>query len=171
VLHHEWANARGAIARFERGTIEIRVIDAQECPRADLAVVAAIVSVVKALAVGRLSERDVATDTSTESLARLLAEATFDGERAVARDRTLLRALGVRKDGVPLGEIWDRLLDAYPPDDPAGEWTAPLQTILRRGPLARRMLDAAGASPSRSALRHVAEGLCRSLERNESFAA
>jgi gamma-glutamyl:cysteine ligase YbdK (ATP-grasp superfamily) len=171
VLRHEWANARGAIARFERGTIEIRLIDTQECPRADLAVVAAVVSAVKALAVGRLSERDVATDPSTESLARLLAEATVDGERAVARDRTLLRALGVKKDGVPLGELWDRLLDAHPPDDPAEEWTSSLQTILRRGPLARRMLDAAGASRSRSALRRVAEGLCRCLERNESFAA
>ena len=33
VLRHEWLNARGAIARFDRNTIEIRVLDVQECPR------------------------------------------------------------------------------------------------------------------------------------------
>ncbi len=39
-LQFEWLNARGAIARFDRNTIEIRVLDVQECPRADLAVCA-----------------------------------------------------------------------------------------------------------------------------------
>jgi len=37
VLQHEWLNARGAIARFDRNAIEIRLCDTQECPRADLA--------------------------------------------------------------------------------------------------------------------------------------
>ena len=38
VLRDEFLNARGAIARFSRGAIEIRVIDVQECPAADLAI-------------------------------------------------------------------------------------------------------------------------------------
>ena len=32
VLRHEWVNARGAIARFDRMAIEIRVLDVQETP-------------------------------------------------------------------------------------------------------------------------------------------
>jgi hypothetical protein len=32
VLRHEWVNARGAIARFDRSAIEIRVLDVAECP-------------------------------------------------------------------------------------------------------------------------------------------
>lgn len=186
VLRHEWVNARGAIARFGRGTIEIRLIDAQECPTADLAVVAAIVSLVGALTVGRLAERDLRADPDTESLACLLQEAAVEGERAVARDRRLLRALGIRKDEAPLGELWDRVLDAHPPEDPRAEWTAHLQHVLRAGPLGRRMLRAAGvpADPGRGgrpgggrspmvprqALRAVAEELCRCLERDETFA-
>jgi gamma-glutamyl:cysteine ligase YbdK (ATP-grasp superfamily) len=169
VLRHEWANARGAIARFGRGSIEIRLIDSQECPTSDVAVVAAIVGLIRALAVGRLSERDIAADPSTESLAHLLGEATLHGERAVSRDAGLLRALGVRKDSVPLGELWARILDAHPPDDPEDEWTAPLQTILDAGPLARRMLDDAGPRPTRDDLRRVAEQLCRCLEGNETY--
>ncbi|HOW19319.1 MAG TPA: glutamate-cysteine ligase family protein, partial [Phycisphaerae bacterium] len=39
-LRDEWVNARGAIARFCRNTIEIRVIDMQECPSADVAIAA-----------------------------------------------------------------------------------------------------------------------------------
>ncbi|MBL8851852.1 MAG: hypothetical protein JNG89_19425, partial [Planctomycetaceae bacterium] len=38
ILQEEFLNARGAIARFSRGSIEIRVIDVQECPAADLAI-------------------------------------------------------------------------------------------------------------------------------------
>jgi gamma-glutamyl:cysteine ligase YbdK (ATP-grasp superfamily) len=185
VLRHEWVNARGAIARFERGTIEIRLIDSQECPTGDLAVVAAIVSLVRALTVGRLAERDLHADPDTDSLAHLLGEAAVHADRAVARDRRLLRALGVRKDEVPLGELWDRMLDAHPPDDPQREWTAHLQEILRRGPLARRMLAAVGmpggpgarsdapgklAGPlPREALRSVAAELCRCLEHDATF--
>jgi gamma-glutamyl:cysteine ligase YbdK (ATP-grasp superfamily) len=169
VLRDEWANARGAIARFGRGTVEIRVIDAQECPAADLAVVAAIVSVVRALALGRLAERDVAADPSTEALARVLDRAIHHGERAVTDDHQLLRALGVRKGSVTLGDLWARLLDTFPPDDPDREWTSHLETILERGPLARRMLAAAGADPDLADLRRVAEGLCGCVAANRSF--
>jgi gamma-glutamyl:cysteine ligase YbdK (ATP-grasp superfamily) len=169
VLRHEWANARGAIARFGRGAIEIRVIDAQECPTADLAVVAAIVEAVRALTEGRLSERALEQDPPTETLARVLERAITDGERARVDERSLLRILGVRKDALALGELWARLLDAYPPDDPEREWTAALQTILDRGPLARRLLAAAGGAPDRESLRRVAEALCGCLVDNAPF--
>jgi gamma-glutamyl:cysteine ligase YbdK (ATP-grasp superfamily) len=169
VLRDEWANARGAIARFGRGTIEIRVIDAQECPTSDLAVVAAIVSLVRALAVGKLAERDVSADPSTEALARVLNRSIHHGERAVTDDRRLLRPLGVRKDSTSLGDLWARLLDTHPPDDPSGEWTAALQTILGQGPLARRMLAAAGLDPDRDDLRRVAGALCRCVTEDTPF--
>jgi gamma-glutamyl:cysteine ligase YbdK (ATP-grasp superfamily) len=169
VLRYEWANARGAIARFTRGSIEIRVIDAQECPTADLAVVAAVVSTVRALAEGRLAERDITRDPSTESLARLLDRAIAQGDEAIADETGVLGVLGVRKDGIRLGEVWARLLDAFPPDDPGAEWTAALQTILDQGPLARRMLAAAGADPDRADLRRVAGALCECLDDNTVF--
>src|SRR5690606_34786160 len=41
-LRHEWVNARGAIARFDRSAIEIRLLDTQECPAADIAVAALV---------------------------------------------------------------------------------------------------------------------------------
>ncbi len=166
VLRYEWANARGAIARFDRGTIEIRVVDAQECPLADLAVTAAIVSVVRSLAAGRLAERDVADDPTTESLATLLEETVLRGEQAVVGEPRLLRALGLPERPQPLGEVWSRLLHHDPPDDPDGEWSRPLHTILGEGPLARRMVALAGPEPGKPALRRVAERLCDCLAEN-----
>ena len=168
-LRHEWANARGAIARFDRGTVEIRVIDAQECPSADLAVVAAVTEVVRALAVGPLSQRDFARDPSTEALAGLLEATITDAERAPVLVPGLLTALGLGSTARSAGEVWQALLDRFPPHDPAGEWTGPLETILTRGPLARRLVAALGAEPGRPELAEVYGRLCGCLEENRTF--
>jgi len=52
VLQHEWLNARGAIARFDRSAIEIRILDMQECPLADLAIATLIIHTLQALVDG-----------------------------------------------------------------------------------------------------------------------
>ena len=50
MLQDEWLNSRGAVARFEPGnTIEIRVLDVQECPQADVAICALIADVLERL--------------------------------------------------------------------------------------------------------------------------
>jgi len=169
VLRHEWANARGAIARFDRGTVEIRVIDAQECPAADLAVVAAVASVVQALAIGGLSDRDPARDPSTEELAAVLERTILDADAAVVDAPGLLRVLGVPAGATSAGDLWRRLLDRHPPDDPAREWVGPLRTIHERGPLARRLVEASGDAPDRARLRDVYLRLCESLEADRPF--
>ena len=169
VLRYEWANARGAIARFDRGTVEVRVIDAQECPSADLAVVAAVAEVVRALALGVLSERDPERDPSTEALAAVLERTTTDADQAVIGDGALLRVLGLSADTMRAGDIWRSLLDRHPPHDPNREWTPALETILTSGPLARRVLEATGGAPDRARLRAVYGALCGCLERNDPF--
>ncbi|MGB7843027.1 MAG: glutamate-cysteine ligase family protein, partial [Salinimicrobium sp.] len=47
ILDHHFLNSRGAIARFDRKAIEIRVIDLQECPKADVAIAVFIIEVLK----------------------------------------------------------------------------------------------------------------------------
>jgi len=171
ILRHEWANARGAIARFDRGTVEVRVIDAQECPAADLAVVAAVTEVVRALAVGPLAERDPARDPSTERLAALLEATTVEGEQAVLGVAGLAPVLGLPAAARTAGDAWKALLDRFPPSDPLGEWTQALDVILRRGPLARRLVAAVGDAPDRARMTSVFGELCACLERNGTFGA
>jgi len=77
ILRHEWANARGAIARFDRGAIEIRVIDLQERPAADLAIAALTVAVVRALVEGRLGDPDAQRTFSEDDLGATFRAAGF----------------------------------------------------------------------------------------------
>lgn len=169
VLRHEWANSRGAIARFDRGTVEVRVIDAQECPSADLAVVAAVTEVVRALAVGPLSKRDPSKDPSTEELAALLVETTATADQATVAIPRLLSVLGLGSEARSAGDVWRDLLDRFPPDDPGREWTGSLWSILRDGPLSRRLVSSLGGSPDRARLHDVYGRLCECLDRNEAF--
>jgi carboxylate-amine ligase len=40
LIRHEWVNSRGAILRFDRSAMEVRVLDLQECPKMDVAIAA-----------------------------------------------------------------------------------------------------------------------------------
>lgn len=171
VLRYEWANARGAIARFDRGAVEIRVIDAQESPAADLAVVAAVTALVRALTEGPLAARDLAADPSTDVLADLLDATVEHADRATVSDPDLLRILGLGGAPRSAGDVWRALLDAHPPAEVDPLWSAPLEAILRDGPLARRMVARAGETPTAAELVDLARALCDAQDANEPFGA
>ncbi|HRK34868.1 MAG TPA: glutamate-cysteine ligase family protein, partial [Candidatus Hydrogenedentes bacterium] len=86
ILQEEWLNARGAIARFERNTIEVRVLDVQECPAADLAIVSAITAALRALSSGHWISLAEQQKWATESLHEILLDVVHFGEKAVIRD-------------------------------------------------------------------------------------
>lgn len=48
-LRHEWVNSRGAIVRFYRDAIELRILDTQECVKMDIAVAVFTRNVLKGL--------------------------------------------------------------------------------------------------------------------------
>lgn len=158
VLRHEWLNSRGAIARFERSAIEIRVLDTQEAPVADLAIAAAVAEVVKGFASGALADFERQRRLPVAPLAEVFRASLREGERTLVADRGYLDVLGVSGERASLCDVWHSLLDrCRPPLDAPGQ--AALETIFRRGPLARRMLAFAGEAPSRDRL----EALCREL--------
>jgi hypothetical protein len=82
VLQNEWLNARGAIARFDRMAIEIRVLDVQETPRMDVAYAALIVEVLKFLCEERWAERRSLDEWHESELGKLLKLAERQGEDA-----------------------------------------------------------------------------------------
>ena len=122
MLRHEWLNARGAIARFDRNAIEIRLADTQECPRADVAVAHAICAVVK-----MLYDAHDGHDVATGALARLLRLAIRDGEDAIAGE-DYLHALGIGGAGpCPMRDAWRRALDRAGGEGP---WRETVDVIL-----------------------------------------
>ena len=168
VLQHEWLNARGAIARFSRNTIEIRVLDVQECPLADLAISAAIVALVQALVAGRFASFAEQETAAVEPLASILLPTIRSAGQAEIYDDDYLRLFRYPGESCTVHELWEYLLAALPElNSESSPWRAPLETILNEGPLARRILD---ALPDND-LETVYEELCRCLDAGELFHA
>ncbi|MBN1128016.1 MAG: hypothetical protein JXA71_03470 [Chitinispirillaceae bacterium] len=144
ILREEWVNARGAIPRFERDTIEIRVIDTQETPRADLAVASAVIGAIRLLADERLSSFEMQKQWEVEPLAAILLDTIQQGERAAVINQDYCAALGYGKGQCCAGDLWKHLVGLIEKHDAA--FIAPhrgaLDHILRHGTLASRILAA-----------------------------
>jgi gamma-glutamyl:cysteine ligase YbdK (ATP-grasp superfamily) len=167
VLRFEWLNSRGAIARFERDTIEIRMLDVQECPRADLAIAALVVGAVRALVEERWSPLAAQQLWPVPPLEEILLATIREGEAAVIDDPAYLAVFGYPAKRCRAGELWRHLAEAVLS---GGEAFRPaLRVILERGTLARRLLAALGPSPSAARLREVYGDLCDCLEEGEMF--
>jgi len=171
-LQHEWLNARGAIARFERNTIEIRVLDTQECPQADIAVAGLITSALKLLVAELWSTLEQQLVLPTADLARLFLEHVRYAEQAVIRDKNYLRLFAFPDKQCEAHELWQYLLEscAAQGNQPAAEILAAMKFILKEGTLARRICRAVGQDMRKSRLQETYRRLCQCLAAGELFA-
>jgi hypothetical protein len=171
-MRSEWMNARGAIARFDRGAIEIRLLDVQECPLADMAVAAAVTGVLRALVSGALASEEAQRSFPHEPLAAALRETTTHADLALLHDEAWLRLLGWRgRTPCRAGDLWRDLVQRTHGERDATEAEGALAVILDEGCLARRILDRLGARPERERLREVYTELCRCLDEGRPLRA
>ncbi|HJV73042.1 MAG TPA: glutamate-cysteine ligase family protein, partial [Noviherbaspirillum sp.] len=168
VLRQEWLNSRGAIARFDRNAIEIRVIDTQEYPHADLAIAAATTAAVEMLYSGQIASLVEQQEMTTKALAVILRDCLHNAELTVLDNATYLRLLGFPSSRCEARELWQYLVERMPKDD-TQQWRAPLETILRQGTLARRILRALGDDYSHARLHAVYRKLCDCLHEGRMF--
>jgi carboxylate-amine ligase len=172
LLRHEWLNSRGAIARFDRNAIEIRVLDTQECVQADLAIAAATTAVLKSLYraadhAGVLADQQA---IGTEALSAILQACIRDAEHAGIDDAEYLALLGYPGERCSAGELWRKLIETAQHEDRLSEaWRAPLDVILNQGSLAHRLRQAVGADATRAGLQAVYRRLCRCLQEGRMF--
>lgn len=182
ILRNEWLNARGAIARFDRSAIEVRIIDVQECPSADMAVLHAITCVVRALVAEKWQPLERQKRAATAELDSILKSTTHTAEAAMIRDRDYLDAFGIRAREATARDVWEHLVgNVVAPDaDFSDAWSRAVQTILHDGPLARRIVRAVcGEKPGvasrlsldRDRLHGVYSRLCDCLQENRMFHA
>ncbi len=164
LVGEEFVNSRGAIARFGRGSIEVRLLDIQECPAADLAVVEAMVAVVRGLVEERWSPWADQAGAAVEPLRDLLIEAIGCGGEARVTDGEYLALLGSGlRPGCSCGELWQDLFSR------TGQENAFVRTLGARGTLAARLLRRLGRSPDGRRLRAVYGELCDCLEEGRLF--
>jgi gamma-glutamyl:cysteine ligase YbdK (ATP-grasp superfamily) len=171
IMQNEWINSRGAIARFDRNTIEIRMIDVQECPLADLSIAAAVVGALRLLTSGGLSNPEIQRPFPTESLSAILLSVIRNAENTVIDDVDYLRAFGLNpQKPITARDLWVHLEEAMPDGVLSDPWRKPLKTILTRGTLASRILQSLKNDPSRSAIDGVYRELTDCLSEGRLFA-
>jgi carboxylate-amine ligase len=167
LLRDEFSNARGAIARFGRGSIEIRVLDVQECPEADLAIAEAVISVVRAIAEGRIGDPGRIRAWAVGPLADLFGLVIKDAEATVIDNADYLRDLGFPQPRATAADLWTSLYHMAEGGPPSH----PISTILSQGCLARRIAARLGPAPTRDRLRSIYRELASCLSEGRLFGA
>jgi hypothetical protein len=169
ILAHEWANSRGCIARFDRSAIEIRLLDIQECPVADIALAAAVVGAVRMLVEERHCDTQRQRTFDEVGLAAQLLDGIRDADQALITDAALLSAFGFPGKGpARQRDVWQHVIESVVAKDRGyREWAAALKLYVEQGCLARRIVSAC----EHAELVDVYGQLARCLSKGELFRA
>ncbi len=169
ILQNEWINSRGAIPRFERNTIEIRIMDNQECPQADISVVAFIITTLKAIIKEQWIPLEKQMEWEEDRLLEIFLKTVKDGENAVLKDEDYLRCFGLKEKQTTAGEIWKHLFLILGREKELAGFNGTLEFILREGTLASRILKKMNGNESRENIIKVYENLSKCLGEGKLF--
>ena len=153
ILDPIWVNARGAIARFDRGSIEVRLLDTQESPVADIAIVAVVSALIRALVEERWTESAPGQRFETAQLASILNAAVEGGSETMVVDSKYLECLGLPSKPIRGRELWGMLLARLESERLVGDEKSllePVMRIVQQGCLAHRIIRRLGREPSES---------------------
>lgn len=164
VLQEEWLNSRGAIARFDRNAIEIRIVDLQESPKVDLACVAGIVSVLKYLT--QQLGGNAGKNLSTKQLKLIFDRVIKEGFSAMIDDKAYLQIFNINGP-ISAKMLWQHLLEVAS-DDLTIQDQKILLDRLSQGNLSERILRAVNDNLSEN-LAKVYRQLSECLANNQIF--
>lgn len=167
ILQDEWLNSRGAIARFQRNAIEIRVLDIQECPAADLAILKLIVSVIRCLVEEKWCDLASQKKWEVDPLYNIFKACVHEAEEAIIDNAPYLNALGLADSWIKAGELWQYL--AKQSDALAKEERDIIDVIGKEGTLSSRILNSLGKNPDHEKLLEVYRKLASCLVENKVF--
>lgn len=167
ILQDEWLNSRGAIARFQRNAIEIRVLDIQECPAADLAVLKLIVATIRALTEEKFSKLEEQKSWEVDPLYDILKTCIKDGEGAVIHNPAYIRLFGYEGRAIRAGDLWQFIAKQTP--DLSTEDKEIIEIIGKEGSLSSRISKKIGNSPDHSMILEAYRELSHCLQENKMF--
>ncbi|GAB2769120.1 carboxylate-amine ligase [Salinimicrobium soli] len=166
ILDHHFLNSRGAIARFDRNAIEIRVIDIQECPKADLAIAVLIIEALKLLTTQELVSLEDQKSWNEHELFDIFDRVIRHAEETPIENARYLAMFdlleGTAKD------IWLRLY-ALVKHNISEKQQEDIEFLLKNGSLSTRILNALGEDPSENAISETYRELGKCLAENRFF--
>lgn len=171
VLNPIWVNSRGAIPRFDRGSIEIRLMDIQECPTADMAIVTLVIETIKAFVQEKFISLDQQMKLRTDPMAALFEKCYVEGQKTEVTSPEYLTAFGMPKDAVTVKQIWKSMMNKLVKSGNTAleKWEPELSVILNEGTLSDRILNALNGDHSEESIKTVYRRLCGCLEQNKMF--
>tara|TARA_R110002073_G_scaffold40547_6_gene115384 strand:+ start:44501 stop:45727 length:1227 start_codon:yes stop_codon:yes gene_type:complete len=167
ILDQHFLNSRGAIARFDRNAIEIRLIDIQECPQADLAICALIIEVLKALVAKEFCTLDTQKSWKEQDLFLILNDTIRYGENAKIDNIDYLKLYAL-EDPITVSEVWKHLYQKVKPKLHKSHYEA-IELILAEGTLSTRLLKALQMDSSEKNIVDVYRQLQDCLQNNTLF--
>lgn len=168
ILDPVWVNSRGAISRFDRGSIEIRLMDVQECPAADLAIQTLVIDTIKALANEEFTSYADQIKWEAEPLALILEAGIEKAELALITNKDYLKVFASEASALTAGALWKHILAKVKSDDLI-ERKKNLDIILNQGSLSTRIMIALNGDYSKSSLTKVYKELSNCLAKNRLF--
>lgn len=165
VLDYHFLNSRGAIARFDRMAIEIRLIDIQECPKADIAITDLIVQVLKALTFERWATTAKQQRWMCDPLAGLLLTTIRHGSKAEMEIPGYNAMFGLTGDIVRPWQLWQYFFQTLQ-SELLPESVVVLQQIIDRGNLSDRIFQLLPEYPDKKEIDSVYLRLTKSLTQN-----
>jgi len=167
ILDHHFLNSRGAIARFDRNAIEIRLVDIQECPKADIAICVFIIEVLKQLVNGKLASLEIQKSRNEQDLFNILNPIIKVGENCKISNKEYL-ALFNLSDDYTVKEVWKHLFELVK-ENISENYKEALQIIFKHGTLATRIENALSNDFSEENIINTYNKLADCLETNTLF--
>ena len=167
ILDHHFLNSRGAISRFDRNAIEIRVIDIQENPSADVAIAAFIIEVLKFLVSEELISLEDQKSWHEDELFKIFDEVIVNAENTLITDKKYLAVFDLDKE-VDVKSIWKKLYEKVG-EQLSENHQKHIEFILQNGSLASRILKALRNDFSKENIIKVYSRLSECLQENRMF--
>jgi glutathione synthase/RimK-type ligase-like ATP-grasp enzyme/gamma-glutamyl:cysteine ligase YbdK (ATP-grasp superfamily) len=169
-IRHEFLNSRGAVLRFARKALELRVLDTQECVRMDVAIAAFARAALRALTTDVL--HGTISIPSHHVLVADFEACIRDGSRATV----MAPHLAPGAEGMPVSAVLRSLLEraAAVIEEDEASYLGLIEDIVANGTLSERIRARLEPFPDstddfRRALREVYSELADCLERNEPW--
>ncbi|MGY5849442.1 carboxylate-amine ligase [Salegentibacter sp. F14] len=167
VLDHHFLNSRGAIARFDRNAIEIRVIDIQECPAADIAIAVLIIESLKLLLSGELFPIEELEKWHENELFDIFNAVVRNAENTRIENPAYLEIFGIERK-VNVKQIWEKLYQSVA-SRISSKHCETLEIIFTNGSLSSRIIKKLGGDLSQENIKKVYTQLAWCLANNEIF--
>lgn len=166
LLQDEWLNSRGAIPKFERKAIEIRIIDSQECVQADIAIANTVHAILKNW--HKNSEHHLHRPCKTEQLKSVYDETIKNGFSTRLDQAELFTQWQLPKRNMSVRDAWSLLIERVSTSLDNSTQLA-LEHILKHGNLSERIIRACANDLSRTKLQQVYKSLADCLLENKMF--